>query len=178
MNASLPIETHIVDFGTTTHYGTTAGRKELRAIEAELQRLRKITPKSVHLLRILGVKLTLPGDSRMVEADGDVTTPRLVIVSEQVTVLCATGTEFSAHKLLQAPTMSLWDALDTLEESGSWMSEAKASVCFPSCMHIISQSLTWTRTILSRSSPLSMPCIQSPLFIAVCCHCAFTWYHA
>ncbi|KAH8828108.1 other/PEK/GCN2 protein kinase [Flagelloscypha sp. PMI_526] len=110
VNASLPIETYIVDFGTTTYYGTTAGRKELRAIEADLQRMRRITQKNQNLLRILGVKLTLPGDHRRILADeGDVTSPRLVIVAEQ------------------PPTLSLWDVLDTLEESGSWMSETKAS---------------------------------------------------
>ncbi|KAI0051565.1 Serine/threonine-protein kinase [Auriscalpium vulgare] len=70
-NATLPLEVFVVQFDT--HYYTTSqGRKKLKQVEAEVQRL--ITLRHVNLLSIHAVRLTLPQSSGP---------PKLSILMEQ-----------------------------------------------------------------------------------------------
>ena len=71
MNATLPLEVFIVAFDS--HYYTTSqGRKKLKQVETEVQRL--IGVRHINLLSIYAVKLTMPQSSG---------SPRLAILMEQ-----------------------------------------------------------------------------------------------
>ncbi|TFK38831.1 hypothetical protein BDQ12DRAFT_605427 [Crucibulum laeve] len=71
VNVSLPLELYVVTFDS--HYYTTSqGRKKLKQVEAEIQRLTSI--RHPNLLSVFAVKLTLPHSSGP---------PQLMVLSEQ-----------------------------------------------------------------------------------------------
>ncbi|KAK0438425.1 kinase-like domain-containing protein [Armillaria borealis] len=82
VNATLPLELHVITFGS--HYYTTSqGRKKVKQVEEEITRLKSVRHPNV--IRVLAVKLKAPHSSGA---------PQLVILSEQ------------------SPALSLKDVLD------------------------------------------------------------------
>ncbi|KAK0506828.1 kinase-like domain-containing protein, partial [Armillaria luteobubalina] len=82
VNATLPLELHVITFGS--HYYTTSqGRKKVKQVEEEITRLKSVRHPNV--VRVLAVKLKAPHSSGA---------PQLVILSEQ------------------SPALSLKDVLD------------------------------------------------------------------
>ncbi|KAJ3758340.1 kinase-like domain-containing protein [Lentinula raphanica] len=71
VNATLPLQLHVVTF-ETPYYSTTQGRKKLKQLETEIQRLMAI--KHTNVVHILAVKLHIPTSSLA---------SRLSILSEQ-----------------------------------------------------------------------------------------------
>ncbi|KAJ4467716.1 kinase-like domain-containing protein [Lentinula edodes] len=71
VNATLPLQLHVVTFDTQ-YYSTTQGRKKLKQLEAEIRRLTAI--RHPNIVRTLAVKLYLPNSN---------SPSRLSILSEQ-----------------------------------------------------------------------------------------------